>query len=485
MKFPLLSKTKNKMSLTVRLLSLFFLFTLIPLIVINFILKEVALPQDDLRNYITTVSIIMIFLAFLLSYSMARFLSEYIRRPIRLVAKSLRDSALQLSANAQQLASTGEQIGSSIEQVSTGAQNQSSQIDQVASSVEQISNSATQVASSTTQVADASTKASMSAQAGGEVGEKAINGLYKLKVTVVNSSEKVKALGEKSKDIEEIVETITKIAEETNLLALNAAIEAARAGEAGQGFAVVAEEIRKLAESSSKSADQIKDIIAAITKQINDAVESMNQGNKAVEENTMQVQDGLSALSKISNMAQEVTARIQDISAATQQQSASTQQIVSSVNSLSTVAEQNVAASQQISSAVQEQVSATQQISAMTQQLAGLSEELQTLVGEEEVVSNGFSESKTKVMNSDINSKTQVHASKTEEHLEKIKNIEDKKYSDVVENQEFESEDPAIKNLSNNNYPPLDPVFDQKLNNILQRVHKEEASLSYDSNTSK
>lgn len=473
------------MGLTVRLTLLFFIFTLIPLIVINYILKKVDLPGDDLKNYITTVSTVIVFLAFLLSYSMARFLSEYIRRPIRLVAKGLRDSALQLSANAQQLASTGEQIGSSIEQVSTGAQNQSSQIDQVASSVEQISNSATQVASSTTQVADASTKASMSAQAGGEVGEKAVNGLYKLKVTVVNSSEKVKALGEKSKDIEAIVETITKIAEETNLLALNAAIEAARAGEAGQGFAVVAEEIRKLAESSARSAEQIKAIIATITKQINDAVESMEQGNKVVEENTMQVQDGLSALSKISNMTQEVTARIQDISAATQQQSASTQQIVSSVNSLSTVAEQNVAASQQISSAIQEQVSATQQISAMTQQLTGLSGQLQILVGEEDVSVNITSEPKAKILDSDIELETQTYVGRAKEHLEKIKNIEDKKYGDTTEKQEAEFKEPAIKNLSNSKYPPLDPVFDQKLNNILQQVHKEEAPLSYGTDTNK
>ena len=171
----------------------FLIFSLSPLIILNYTLDKVNLPPDTLKNYILTISAVIFFLAFLLSYSSARFLSEYIRRPIRLVARSLRDSALQLAANAQQLASSGEQIGSSIEQVSTGAQNQSSQIDQVASSVEQISNSATQVASSTTQVADASTKASMSAQAGGETGEKAVNGLYKLKVTVVYSSEKVNA----------------------------------------------------------------------------------------------------------------------------------------------------------------------------------------------------------------------------------------------------------------------------------------------------
>lgn len=443
------------MGLTLRLMLFFLFFSIIPLIIINYSLSKIELPISLLKNYIQVITFVMIFFAFLLSYSVARFLSEYIRRPIRLVAKSLRNSALQLAANAQQLASSGEQIGSSIGQVSEGAQNQSSQIDQVASSVEQISNSATQVASSTTQVADASSKTSMAAQSGGEVGEKAVNGLYKLKVTVVNSSEKVKLLEGKSKDIEAIVETITKIAEETNLLALNAAIEAARAGEAGQGFAVVADEIRKLAESSAKSAEQIKEIIAAITQQINDAVSSMTQGNKVVEENTAQVQEALSSLSKISNMAQEVTARMQDISAATQQQSASTQQIVSSVNSLSTVAEQNVAASEQISSAIQEQVSATQQISAMTQQLAGLSGQLQNLVGEE---TDEYSFN-SKIIGENIDIETQAHVGKAKEHLEKIKN--------------FEEERP--KNATNN-HSHLDPAYDQKLNNILMQVHQEETS---------
>jgi len=439
---------------------LFFLFfSITPLIVINYILNTSDLPPSLLRNYIQVITGIIIFLAFLLSYSIARFLSEYIRRPIRLAAKSLRNSALQLAANAQQLASSGEQIGSSIGQISAGAQNQSAQIDQVASSVEEISNSAAQIASSTTQVADASSKTSLAAQSGGEMGEKAVNGLYKLKVTVANSSEKVRLLEEKSKDIGEIVEVITKIAEETNLLALNAAIEAARAGEAGQGFAVVADEIRKLAESSAKSAEQIREIITAITQQINDAILSMSQGNKVVEENTSQVQEALSSLSKISTMAQEVTARMQDISAATQQQSASTQQIVKSVNSLSVVAEQNVSASEQISSAIQEQVSATQQISAMTQQLAGLSGQLQSLVGEEASDDNNIS-SKTEREN--ISLETQTHVGKAKEHLERIKDFQEEK----------------SKNMINSN-SHFDPAYDQKLNSILMQVHREEASRTY------
>lgn len=442
------------MGLTLRLMLFFLFFSITPLVFISYLLNKIELPLNLLKNYMQVVTLVMIFFAFLLSYSAARFLSEYIRRPIRLIAKSLRDSALQLAANAQQLASSGEQIESSIGQVSEGAQDQSSQIDQVASSVEQISNSATQIASSTTQVADASNKTSIAAQSGGEVGEKAVNGLYRLKVTVMNSSEKVKLLGEKSKDIEAIVETITKIAEETNLLALNAAIEAARAGEAGQGFAVVADEIRKLAESSAKSAEQIKEIISAITQQINDAVSSMTQGNKVVEENTVQVQEALSFLSKISAMAQDVTVRMQDISAATQQQSASTQQIVTSVNSLSTVAEQNVAASEQISSAIQEQVSATQQISAMTQQLAGLASHLQDLVGEE---TNGKNFN-SKIIGESIDIGTQTHVEKAKEHLEKIKNFEKKPQN------------------TGNNHPHLDPAYDQKLDNILMEVHQEEAS---------
>ncbi len=170
--------------------------------------------------------------------------------------------------------------------------------------------------------------------------------------TTQEGADKIKALGEKSKMIGNIVDTINQISEQTNLLALNAAIEAARAGETGRGFAVVADEVRKLAEESSQATNQIRELISGIQKEIDEAVRSMSMNTKQVKEGSRDVEEAVKSFQilpvivesvnksamEVSSIAEENASGSEEASSAIQQVSASMQQVTSSAQELTNVA---------------------------------------------------------------------------------------------------------------------------------------------------
>jgi methyl-accepting chemotaxis protein len=187
-------------------------------------------------------------------------------------------------------------------------------------------------------------------------------------------------LGERSVQIGQIVDTISGIAGQTNLLALNAAIEAARAGEQGRGFAVVADEVRKLAEQSQDATKQIADLIQEIQGETDKAVVAMNQGTHEVKVGTEVVSVAGQAFGEITLLITQVSDQIQDISAAIQQVTSGSQLIVSSVQDIDGISKKVAEEAETVSAATEEQSASMEEIAASSQSLAKMARDLEAAV---------------------------------------------------------------------------------------------------------
>jgi len=201
--------------------------------------------------------------------------------------------------------------------------------------------------------------------------------MMSIEKTVTGSAEVVKNLGERSREIGQIVDTISGIAEQTNLLALNAAIEAARAGEQGRGFAVVADEVRKLAEQSQKASKQIALLINEIQLETQNAVISMDEGTHQVKLGTEVAQSAGHAFIEITTLVDQVSSMVGEISEEFQQMAIGSQKIVTSVTDIYETSRAITGQTQTVSAATQEQSASVEEIASSSQVLATMADELQ------------------------------------------------------------------------------------------------------------
>lgn len=260
----------------------------------------------------------------------------------------------QLSQNAQELVSAATEIASSSEQMSRGAKDQSDQVGQVSTAIEEMNAAISESAKNAGSVSDASKRASENASQGGLIVSETINGMHKIAEVVRQSAGSIGQLAEAADKIGEIIDVIDDIADQTNLLALNAAIEAARAGEQGRGFAVVADEVRKLAERTGKATGQITEMIKGIQNQTSDAVTSMESGIKEVETGRQLADQAGASLNEIVTMTQEVMAMIQQIATATEEQSAAAEGVLKNIDYISTVTKETARGAEQSAAAAEE-----------------------------------------------------------------------------------------------------------------------------------
>ncbi len=295
----------------------------------------------------------------------------------------------QQSESVNKTASIIEQLTRAIDGVANGAQDQAAAVTKASTITGQLSLAIDQVAGNAQAVVKDSSLAADAARKGASTVEQTLSGMQSIKSAVGVSAGRVQEMGARSDQIGEIVTTIEDIASQTNLLALNAAIEAARAGEAGKGFAVVADEVRKLAERSATSTKEISDLVKGIQKTVSEAVDAMNLGAKEVENGVAFANQAGAALKEILAAAEAVNSQAEQAAAAAEQMSASANELVTAVDSVSAVVEENTAATEQmaassseVSSAIENIASVSEENSAAVEEVSASAEEMSAQVEE-------------------------------------------------------------------------------------------------------
>ena len=332
-------------------------------------------------------------------------------------SQQMAQGAEKQAEGVQQTSTAVSQLGEAIEQIARGSQEQASAVEQASNIVNQLASASNEVAKNAQAAADGAREANDAARAGSEMVTQTVEGMGRIKAAVDTASSNIAELGKQSAEIGNIVSVIDDIAAQTNLLALNAAIEAARAGEQGRGFAVVADEVRKLAERVTSATKEIAGLIENVQKGVTESIKSTEDGTKEVAEGAQLAEEAGKALSQILQSVEIVTQQVEQISAASEEVSASTDELVRTIEVVSGVTEQNAAGAQQMSasstqvgqsvesiseitrqngaatqevSAAAEQMSAqVQEVVASSQSLDQMSKDLQTIVGKFNLDGNG------------------------------------------------------------------------------------------------
>ena len=296
------------------------------------------------------------------------------------VSEQVAASSEELTAGASQSAEASNHVAETITHVASGMSHQMDTIETTTNHVNTIIQEITKTADHTSKVAEITVTTATAAENGKKLMNEAIAQMNHIENSVGQSADVVTRLSENSKEIGQIIDVISGIADQTNLLALNAAIEAARAGEQGRGFSVVAEEVRKLAEQSQRSTEEIKHLVATIQQDTQNAIQVMHNGTEEVKTGSVAITNVGSEFNRIITMVEAISAKMQEISASVQQVSAGGQNIIQSVADVNTVSHETAEKTQTISAATQEQSASTQEIASSSHALAQLAEEMHNMI---------------------------------------------------------------------------------------------------------
>ncbi len=264
-----------------------------------------------------------------------------IKDSINILGESLSNVIFEVNKVLNSTINVSSEISISTDRMVIGTRNLSLQTEEVVSAIEEMTQTIQETTRNTASAADTAKKSGDSALAGGKVVNDTILGMERITDVVNHSAQKVETLGKSSDHIGQIVQVIEDIADQTNLLALNAAIEAARAGEQGRGFAVVADEVRKLADKTSKATNEINVMISKIQLETKDAVNSMKDGQLQVERGRDFTVKAGDSLKEIISETDEVINLITQVAAASEQQSSAAEEISQSIEGINSITQES------------------------------------------------------------------------------------------------------------------------------------------------
>lgn len=264
---------------------------------------------------------------------------------------TLRLLIMQLKEAAGQIDHSSSDILSSVEHQASGSVELAASVAQVTATIEELTSTAKQIAETSGEVETIAEETEDSARRGAEMVYDALKAMEGIKIRVADITKKTLVLGEKSRSIGEILEIIQSIAGEIHLLALNAAIESAAAGEHGKRFAVVAAEVRRLAERTKESASEIKAITTEIQTATNASIMATEQGVKEVESGSVVAEKAGRSLSEIIEMVERTTSAAKQISMATNQQKTASEQVAITMKEVSEITKQSASGLKQSSAA--------------------------------------------------------------------------------------------------------------------------------------
>lgn len=308
--------------------------------------------------------------------TMAANLASLVRK-VASNSEQVAASSQELTASAEQSSQAASNVAGSITQVAHGASQQVGAVNEVSAVIEEISATIEEVSSTAQEISKLSEETSQASNVGQKSVDHAVAQMDEMGIQARQAQDAAHELSVSSKQIGEIVGLISNIAGQTNLLALNAAIEAARAGEQGRGFAVVADEVRKLAEQSEAAARQITDLIEKNNQSIDHVVGSVELAISSIDKGVTLVNTAGTGFKSIGGQIAQVALQIQNISTALREVAAGSQRIVSSVRDVETVSRNLAGEASNVSAATQEQSASMQEIASSSQSLAQIAQELQ------------------------------------------------------------------------------------------------------------